>query len=323
MLFSVVVPLHNCQKELPDCILSVLRQSFRDLELILVNAGSRDDTFDCCRRFANIDSRIRILQVGDVTAFEAKKEGVERAQGEYVTVLFPDGTLDENLFSGINRTLKKGEYDLVAYAKNRVGLPDRPYPFDVVKDRDELRDMLLSVKGINQHFVGFFYRRELYQEAFSYFHEGIRADEDDLLIFASFVRAKGLAFCKEGLYRYLGKVYFPRPHGWGRVESEEYLFQRLNNVVDDHDCSFARQNIARHAFLTTVKELRTEVKEEDEEGFADLITRLEHSAFFYALKELDENLLDEEERLVLKAILAKNKRSAYKLLKRAEKKGKK
>lgn len=320
MYFSIVVPLYNAQKELPDLILSVLWQSFRDFELILVNAGSRDDTWDCCRRFANADPRIKILNVDKTTAYDAKRSGVEEAQGTYVTVLFPDGRVKEDFLSGISSTLKKRETDLVAYPKAREHVTTKAAPFFYADDKDDYRELLLHENGINQHFVGFFAKKELYEEAFSYYHEGIQADEDDLLIFACFARAKGISFCSESLYSYDRKVYFPRPHGIERICSEEILFQRLNVVADDTDCSFARPNVTRHAFLVVEKELKNIAKTKDKEAFFTAFTRVVHSAFYFALKSAPAEAFDKRETRTLKRILRGRKRTAYFFMSREKEK---
>ncbi|MBR1747024.1 MAG: glycosyltransferase family 2 protein [Clostridia bacterium] len=317
MLFSVVVPVKNAQRELPDCILSVLRQPFRDFELILVYSPSKDDSFDCCRRFANIESRIRIVKTDGETAFAAKKIGVEEAQGEYVTVLYPDGKMGEDLLSAAKDAIGKESADLVAYPKTRpdasADLPDHSY----VEDKDELRALLLSRTGINKHFVGFFAKKDLYLTAMSYYHEGIAADEDDLLVFAAIARAKGIRFFAEGGgYAYLGKTYFPRPHGWTRIESEEILFQRLNAVADESDCSFVRDNIALHAFFVTEKELLLLAQNGKKEEFYDAFLRVTNSAYYYALKRKEYVGLKKTERRLLKALVKKRRRLAFWLLRR-------
>ena len=320
MYFSIVVPIYNAQKELPDLILSVLRQSFRDFELILVNAGSRDDSWDCCRRFANVDTRIRIVNVDKTTAYGAKRLGLEEAQGAYVTVLFPDGRIKEDFLSGIASTLKKKETDLVAYPKAREFVTTKAAPFFYAEGKDDYRELLLHENGINQHFVGFFAKKELYEDAFSYYHEGIEADEDDLLIFACFARAKGISFCSDALYSYGRKVYFPRPHGIERICSEEILFQRLNAVADDTDCSFARPNVTRHAFLVVEKELYNIARSKDKEAFYTAFARVIHSAFYFALKSVSDGVFDKKETRVLNWIVRQRKRTAYFFMSRAKKK---
>jgi len=61
MKFSVIVPIYNVEQYLPFCIESVLNQSFKDFELILVNDGSTDNSLSVCKKYADKDKRIRLI----------------------------------------------------------------------------------------------------------------------------------------------------------------------------------------------------------------------------------------------------------------------
>lgn len=58
---SIIVPIYNAEKTLDKCIKSVLKQTFKNFELILINDGSTDRSLDICNRYANGDKRIRII----------------------------------------------------------------------------------------------------------------------------------------------------------------------------------------------------------------------------------------------------------------------
>ena len=60
-LVSVIIPVYNAEKRLPACMDSVLGQDFRDIEVILVNDGSRDGSLALCRRYAELDARVRVI----------------------------------------------------------------------------------------------------------------------------------------------------------------------------------------------------------------------------------------------------------------------
>lgn len=89
-LFSVIVPVYNAEKTISSTIESILGQSFRDFELILVNDGSRDDSLTICKDFARNDSRIRVLNYPNGGVSSARNHGLECAKGVYICFVDAD-----------------------------------------------------------------------------------------------------------------------------------------------------------------------------------------------------------------------------------------
>ena len=87
---SIIVPVYNTEKYLEKCLDSICNQSYKELEIILVECASKDESRAICRKYRNIDSRIVLLEFDfDKGIAWARKEGIDRATGEYF--LFVDG----------------------------------------------------------------------------------------------------------------------------------------------------------------------------------------------------------------------------------------
>lgn len=80
---SIVVPVYNAGAKLKKCIRSILRQSFSDFELILVNDGSTDGSGQVCEKYAKTDSRIRVIHQKNQGSVAARRAGVARCSGEF------------------------------------------------------------------------------------------------------------------------------------------------------------------------------------------------------------------------------------------------
>ena len=108
---SVIVPVYKVEKYLPECIESILAQTFKDFELILVDDGSPDNSGKICDDYATRDSRIRVFHKENGGVTSARRLGVENARGEWV--MFVDG--DDELFSHAVGVLIKytGRFDSV------------------------------------------------------------------------------------------------------------------------------------------------------------------------------------------------------------------
>ncbi len=88
-LISVIVPIYNIKDYLPRCLDCIGNQTYRNLEIILVDDGSTDGSSDICEEFAARDSRTKVIHQPNKGLWAARNAGQESAQGEYL--FFPDG----------------------------------------------------------------------------------------------------------------------------------------------------------------------------------------------------------------------------------------
>ena len=95
---SVIVPVYNTEKYLRECIDSILAQTFRDFELILVDDGSTDGSGAICDEYAKQDERIRVIHQENGGITVARKSGVRAARGEYVTFVDSDDWIDKDMY---------------------------------------------------------------------------------------------------------------------------------------------------------------------------------------------------------------------------------
>ena len=96
-MVSVIIPIYNTEPYLEQCIESVVNQSYRDLEIILINDGSTDGSGDICRKWEKSDSRIRYVEKCNEGQGVARNLGIGLANGEYMVFIDSDDYLDLNL----------------------------------------------------------------------------------------------------------------------------------------------------------------------------------------------------------------------------------
>lgn len=87
---SIIVPVYNTEKYLEDCIMSILKQDFEDFELILVDDGSKDNSFEICKRFEKKDRRVRAFSKTNGGVSSARNFGISVAEGAYITFIDSD-----------------------------------------------------------------------------------------------------------------------------------------------------------------------------------------------------------------------------------------
>ena len=98
---TIIVPIYNAEEHIATLVESVLKQTFDDFELLLVDDGSTDTSFEVCQKYGQIDSRIRVLHKDNGGANSARRLGVSEAKGEYVLFVDADDEITANAISSL------------------------------------------------------------------------------------------------------------------------------------------------------------------------------------------------------------------------------
>lgn len=93
-LVSIIVPIYNREKVLSRCIRSILEQSHENIEVILVDDGSKDSSLEVCQQFAKEDKRIKVLHQDNAGVSVARNHGLEESTGEYIAFIDSDDYVD-------------------------------------------------------------------------------------------------------------------------------------------------------------------------------------------------------------------------------------
>lgn len=110
---SIIVPIYNVEKYLPRCIESILNQTFREFELILINDGSTDNCKEICEKYKKIDSRIIVVNKKNGGVSSARNFGIDISRGEYIGFVDPDDFIDANMYEILFNTANSYNSDMV------------------------------------------------------------------------------------------------------------------------------------------------------------------------------------------------------------------
>ena len=112
-LLSVIVPIYNVEDYLNECIESIIKQTYKDLEIILVDDGSTDKSGIICDEYVKKDGRICVIHKTNKGLLEARLTGVEKAKGKYITFVDSDDWIVENMYEDLLRTLETSNAEIV------------------------------------------------------------------------------------------------------------------------------------------------------------------------------------------------------------------
>ncbi|MDR0396065.1 MAG: glycosyltransferase [Oscillospiraceae bacterium] len=112
-LISVVVTVHNTKMYLPQCVRSILDQTYKNLEVILVDDGSTDGCAELCDRYGKEDSRVRVIHQGALGAAAARAAGMRAVKGDFTHFVDDDDWMDLNMEEEMLKAQRKSNADIV------------------------------------------------------------------------------------------------------------------------------------------------------------------------------------------------------------------
>lgn len=113
MKFSIIVPIYNIQEYIKPCVDSITEQSFKNIEIILVNDGSTDNSKAICMEYQNIDDRIKVINKENGGLSSARNAGLKIARGEYIIFLDGDDTLVSECLAKIYNKIKDKDVEMI------------------------------------------------------------------------------------------------------------------------------------------------------------------------------------------------------------------
>lgn len=97
-ILSVIVPIYNASQYLHECVESILNQTYKNLDIILIDDGSTDDSSEICDRLAETDGRIRVCHIENRGVIAARNYGVDRARGDIITFVDSDDWIEPDMY---------------------------------------------------------------------------------------------------------------------------------------------------------------------------------------------------------------------------------
>lgn len=216
-LITVIVPIYNSEDFLEKCIISILAQSYRCFELLLVDDGSTDGVAAICKKFMEKDSRVKYFYQKNAGVSAARNVGLKMARGIYITFVDSDDWIEEKYLEGLWYAIKGKKLALCGYkmvlgensfevheAKKQLNHSIEPFfckeEGRIIKEKNVL---------ISNNIKGFVWRclflRDMITLAEMCFNEEVYLSED-LLFLAQYINLVGpdeIGYTEEYLYNYV------------------------------------------------------------------------------------------------------------------------
>ena len=200
---SIIVPVYKVEAYLPKCIESIMHQTYRDLEIILVDDGSPDKCGEICDQYAQKDGRIHVIHKKNGGVARARNDGLEYANGDYISFIDSDDWIAENAYEILYQGLK--QYDADCAVGKCVTVIDKNGTLSPKKNSDSpvrcetafeaMKHVLLSGSAVWNRL----FKREVFQQIRFPLD---RVNDDEVVALHAYAECKNIVFLNQDTYYY-------------------------------------------------------------------------------------------------------------------------
>jgi glycosyltransferase involved in cell wall biosynthesis len=207
---SVILPVYNVGKYLRQSLDSLINQTLSDIEIICVDDGSTDDSYEILEEYKNRDKRIKVIHKENKGTGAARNDGLRIAAGECIGFVDPDDWVKPNMFERLYTEIKEKNLDIVMCMPDgydEKNAKNTPFPYFV----DDNFKNIIDNRVFNRHDLSPFsypmcvwnklYTKKLFDKNHIEFAEGLDF-EDHKVIFGTLLTAERMFFIREKLYVY-------------------------------------------------------------------------------------------------------------------------
>lgn len=169
-VISVIIPVYNVGPYLAKCIDSIMKQSYKHLEIILIDDGSTDDCPKICDEYAKIDNRIKVIHKRNGGLSDARNVGLGLATGEYVTFVDSDDYLHQRMLAELYKNMKENHCDISTckYTIVPESITHKAQPLSenisLVLTGEQALEEMLNLKSVTHSAWGKLYKIELFND---------------------------------------------------------------------------------------------------------------------------------------------------------------
>lgn len=213
---SIIVPMYNSESTIGKCIESILQQTLSELEVILVNDGSTDNTLDICKKYSKRDSRIVVVSQENKGLISARKRGVEISSADLIGFVDSDDWIEKDMYENLYEIYNNYHVDVVSSGIFRDYIEEQ-YTNEVLDNFEQgyyeninktvypymLWNKKINDFGIYCTLVNKLFKREILKTVYDNIDERVFYGEDCLTFFSYMMRCKKVYILNKSYYHYV------------------------------------------------------------------------------------------------------------------------
>lgn len=241
---SIIIPAYNSESTIRRCVDSIRNQTYRNLEIIVVNDGSTDSTSEVVNEINNTDSRVKLISIPNGGVSHARNVGIDSATGDFIAFVDSDDTIDTGMYQSLLDLIHKHNAQIAHCSyKNcdeegallsAVGNTGRV----IIQNTDEAVESLLKGKYFTGGACNKLYSVEIIGN--TRFDENIKINEDILFNFEVFSKSEKTVYTDEPFYNYYAVSSSATHSMRSTLGNEQVLYvaekiEQLSRKTNHHD----------------------------------------------------------------------------------------
>ncbi|MBP3602575.1 MAG: glycosyltransferase family 2 protein [Lachnospiraceae bacterium] len=243
-LVSIIVPVYNVSQYLEKCILSIINQSIKNIEVILVDDGSTDNSGIICDKFLQIDSRIKVIHKQNGGLVTARKAGLRIASGKYIGFVDGDDYIALDMFEKLCDNLEETEADFVYSGIIINGNACDCLANDVIRIDD-------IDKNVNEYFLNIdsskrmgatlctkLFCSNIIKDAYEIVPDGQAVGEDSIATLECMFRCRKISLLNQAYYYYsIREDSITHMQNINKIVQETSLYTCMRSILEHYSCS--------------------------------------------------------------------------------------
>ena len=248
-MVSILVPVYNAAPYLKECVMSLTGQTYQDLQIVLINDGSTDESWAILQELARQDKRLEIYTQPNCGVATTRNQLLNKARGEFVLFVDSDDWIELNTIETLLNEQQKGDYDVVSFQISKMLLQDRDYT------QDQIIKLFLEHITFRGSLCDKLVKRELFDSLQT--DPTVYYGEDALLVWQVLQRVKKVRVIGKVLYHYRVNVNsLSRQHFNGKKFT---AYTTWSDIVEDTAESWPQYlDIARARFACEMTQILRE-----------------------------------------------------------------
>ena len=254
--FSIIVPVYNTEKYLKRCIESLLNQSYKNYEILLINDESKDNSLSICESYADKNKKIKVYDKKNEGLGLTRNFGINHSNGKYVLFIDSDDFIEVDTLKILKEKIDKyKEIDIICFGHNRVNdsgimfdsIPNPPKEFYKGSEIQQnlIADFIFDYQNQRKYFMSVcmscFNKKFLKENKCKFVSEREYISEDIYFFIENFKYIKSLLFIKKALYNYYqNNLSLSTKYRSDRYNELKKFYTKMEEIIKlnkyNHEC---------------------------------------------------------------------------------------
>lgn len=310
---SVIIPVYNCEKYIKKCVTSIIKQSYKNIEILLINDGSTDNSYAKCKEIAILDERIKVFSKDNGGVSSARNYGLKKCEGDYILFIDGDDYITNDCIEKSIKLIKEKDIEILkfSFVKEISKSIHKKYSFSVPINKVILNKEYSKILYPNTFLTNDFCNITnvlIKKEIINHDFEPRMIGEDFLFFMECLIKSKNVYFINDIFYHYVVNensathIFDAKKH-FQKLADGYYVNNKIKELVGVNNLS--AESYVNKVYSDFYSNIVIFIQNNNYQKFCDYIDKIKMNF------DLDKDF--QNKNITYKKIFMKNKYTFYKM----------